>query len=62
MISIVRSAGAIRLILRIMNAENRNAPLSCSLKMIEVIKKPEMTKKTSTPAKPRYNRMLWMTG
>ena len=38
--------------------EKRNLPLSCSHKRMAVIKYPEMTKKTSTPAKP-VGRKNW---
>ena len=46
------NAGIILLIRRIQKLFSENVPYSFSLIMIKVIKNPEITKKTSTPAKP----------
>ena len=55
------NAGIILLILRIQNLFSENVPFSFSSIIIEVIKKPEITKKTSTPVNPpwRFSGDTW---
>lgn len=55
------NAGIILLILRIQKLLREKVPFSFSLIMIDVIKNPEITKKTSTPANPplRFSGDKW---
>ena len=57
------NAGIILLILRIQKVFSENVLFSISLIIIEVIKKPEITKKTSTPVNPpcRFPGDTWKT-
>jgi hypothetical protein len=50
--TIAVNAGKIRLILRNQKLEKLNTPCSYSLRIIDVMRKPEITKNTSTPIKP----------
>lgn len=50
--SIARSAGKIRLILRSQKLKKEKVPRTISLSKMEVIRKPDITKKISTPTYP----------
>ena len=50
-----KSAGNIRLALAKINFPNVKSPRRCPFEIIWVIRKPEIAKKTSTPAKPPAN-------